>query len=58
VTEIQEEIQQIEQQIQALEDTLEAISPTNVIYPALLLELQDLKDMLEPVKNLATKFDL
>jgi predicted nucleic acid-binding Zn-ribbon protein len=58
VNEIQLEIRDIEQKIQNLEDTLDAISPTNVIYPALMLELQDLREQLEPVKALAIKFNL
>lgn len=58
MNEIQLEIQDIEWKIQDLDSTLEGISTQHVMYPALYLELQDLKDQLARVKDLATKFDL
>jgi prefoldin subunit 5 len=55
---IQDDIEQVETRIQELEDMLEGISLTHVMFPALFLELQELKDSLQPLKELARKYNL
>lgn len=55
---IQDEVAEIEARIQELEDVLEAISSNHVMFPALFLELQELKDLIRPLKDTVIKHNL